>query len=881
MLGHRGRSAKPLRGSDPRPPASPARRLIEAHRRALGRAGLASGMLLALSGWCLTLGVVVAADHVWGLPRAVLSAALTGLAIVGGGGAVAALLAWRLRRIAAAFAARTLERNSNLSHNPLVNAVLISGSEAGSYAAAAAWQQADRAVSGRLWQPPAAALARWAWIALAATAIAWVALWALTPKRVDASVARIFGADLPPPSVTQIRLTRPAPDEAVYAGAALEIEFELHGGDGEALRFDVLEAADGAASVVHSLVAPPPAVAASPDLRRVTLPAIFVQGDIPFQCSAGDGTLSGVIPVWPLPAASSVRVAVTPPAYTGLEPWSATAGDLVVPAGSRVAFELIANCDIADAFFVLRSGAGETRTRMHVSAGAASSASVDLVAIESGQLTFEFADLNRVPARGVAVHRLEVVSDAPPRVELSVAPPEAEEPDGVDLARRPVVHVAASDDYAVELLTFVLESKGGEARSRLAARSSRDRRDASAAIDLATLPLAVGEQATVWVEATDGRVLPGGQLAAQTTASRRLVLVRSEPDPDTGGRGGRPQASEPRNDGNGSGDRAEPQAEPGADESDARGDEGRDGSGEAADEAGDPVDDFVREHGQEAQEIVDRLRARAQPATPPGAAGSESQPANAEPDSQPTSVEPAEPDEDSPESPTDDSTGPSPPPARLPADGATTRPDGEQSAPPGDGAPSAAEGGPGGESSGPPGQRETGAPVPASKPAHEPDPGADGSGAEEPVADGAEPDAEAVVGRPESADSAEALRRLLEWLDRGGSISEEDLVEAGWPQAKAAAFLKALERARAAAADRSADRARRLSGAARPLGRVDPQSGQDVSRELRGGPAAAEVAADRLRRIAPPAEQSVPPELQALLDAYYRSVAAGDGGRRE
>jgi len=169
--------------------------------------------------------------------------------------------------------------------------------------------------------------------------------------------------------------------------------------------------------------------------------------------------------------------------------------------------------------------------------------------------------------------------------------------------------------------------------------------------------------------------------------------------------------------------------------------------------------------------------------------------------------------------------------------------------------------------------------VPDSRPSDEPGPDAAGSGAEEPVSDGGEPDADPPGERSQSGDPAEALRRLLEWLDRGGSISEADLIEAGWPQAKAAAFIEALERARAAAADRPADRARRLSGAARPIGRVDPQSGQDVSRELRGGPAEPEVAADRLRRIAPPAEQSVPPELQALLDAYYRSIAAGDAGR--
>ena len=65
------------------------------------------------------------------------------------------------------------------------------------------------------------------------------------------------------------------------------------------------------------------------------------------------------------------------------------------------------------------------------------------------------------------------------------------------------------------------------------------------------------------------------------------------------------------------------------------------------------------------------------------------------------------------------------------------------------------------------------------------------------------------------------------------------------------------------------------------LGTGDVQVGAGLSEDMSRGVAGGSSAHDGLEQIAPPREQHVPPELQALLDAYYRSLAEKRARQRE
>jgi len=126
------------------------------------------------------------------------------------------------------------------------------------------------------------------------------------------------------------------------------------------------------------------------------------------------------------------------------------------------------------------------------------------------------------------------------------------------------------------------------------------------------------------------------------------------------------------------------------------------------------------------------------------------------------------------------------------------------------------------------------------------------------------------TGLPETID-------LLEMLARGAQITEQMLTEAGWPPEKAAAFVQALERLRDLA-ERSGELGDLLRQRADArVGSADRQTGRGVSGAARRDVDPAEARQDGLRRITPPREQRVPENLRAILDAYYRSLAAQRG----
>ena len=144
-----------------------------------------------------------------------------------------------------------------------------------------------------------------------------------------------------------------------------------------------------------------------------------------------------------------------------------------------------------------------------------------------------------------------------------------------------------------------------------------------------------------------------------------------------------------------------------------------------------------------------------------------------------------------------------------------------------------------------------------------------------PQDDGAGDLGAAAVGRTEVASA-------LELLSRGRDIGEEDLLALGWSPERRLAFLRDFERLQ-----ELARRAGVLSALSQWRWQAAPgEAGVSPARGL-----ADELAttvgdgrphADALAGITPPPEQRVPAELQAILDAYYRSLAqrrAGAAGR--
>ena len=138
------------------------------------------------------------------------------------------------------------------------------------------------------------------------------------------------------------------------------------------------------------------------------------------------------------------------------------------------------------------------------------------------------------------------------------------------------------------------------------------------------------------------------------------------------------------------------------------------------------------------------------------------------------------------------------------------------------------------------------------------------------------------------APGADDVSAVLELLDRFGELRAADLDELGLSDEQRQQFIREFERLQKAATR------------AGVLGAVKTWSSRELlgSQEaLRGGIGGAGVAldadggagyADDLPSIVAPREQNTPPELQAVLDAYYRSLAArraaaanGNGAARE
>jgi len=117
------------------------------------------------------------------------------------------------------------------------------------------------------------------------------------------------------------------------------------------------------------------------------------------------------------------------------------------------------------------------------------------------------------------------------------------------------------------------------------------------------------------------------------------------------------------------------------------------------------------------------------------------------------------------------------------------------------------------------------------------------------------------------------LTDTLELLRRGEEIAEEDLLELGWPPEKTSAFIRDFERLQEAARRAGIMSQLKWWRADVAPGSGEVTRGSRLSQEIFVGVTGGPSVRDGLEQIAPPAEQRIAPELRALLEAYYRSLA--------
>lgn len=366
-----------------------ARVLTATLRRLERRRTRQSLMSLLASVGALAL-VLVIADHAApvGVPRPVLSALfVAGVLLI----LLAAWAALRARRrYAVLHAAHVVERAVGERYNAVINAASLWRSHGESGLTAAVALQAGRCLpagAGRLPLPRSPGAA---WRLTAAVA-AWVVYLGLAPKSVPDSLARLFGADLPPPSRVQIRLLRPADGEIVHAGDALTFEFACAGG-----RIDAAELSVSPADAPPGLA--PRRFALTPVSRGqgasrwgVVLAPSEVMRDLCFECRAGDGRLSGRVRVYPRPTVAAWDILLTPPAPRGEPPARSPTPDLVAWPETEALIAFAANTAVADPVLVIQEPS-EYRVRMTVAPDVPNRAQAAVQLLRPGRYRVEFSD---------------------------------------------------------------------------------------------------------------------------------------------------------------------------------------------------------------------------------------------------------------------------------------------------------------------------------------------------------------------------------------------------------------------------------------------------------------------------------------------------------
>jgi hypothetical protein len=189
-----------------------------------------------------------------------------------------------------------------------------------------------------------------------------------------------------------------------------------------------------------------------------------VQENFRYRIELGDNrTASASVRVRPRPAVASLACEQQWPAYTKLPPLRRQPGNLKLLAGSKLAVRLTATAPLRSATLHL-TGADPAKTIRSAPLVANATGewigTAEIPAKDAAGMTFHLTDTEGVESRAMAVHRIEIVPDAPPTIRI-LLPARREEL----LTRNATLLLGfeAKDDFGVArvLLHYAVNWTGG------------------------------------------------------------------------------------------------------------------------------------------------------------------------------------------------------------------------------------------------------------------------------------------------------------------------------------------------------------------------------------------------------------------------------------
>ncbi|NIA21676.1 MAG: hypothetical protein GWP05_06865 [Anaerolineaceae bacterium] len=494
------------------------------------------GLLATVLAYLLAVVVVDQSVHLEHSTRIWLLIIL-GLVVVLG---MAAILLWpTIKRVNDLFAARLIERQAeDLFRNSLVTFVQVRGDDTvprdvrGAIEAKAARDLSAIDVELAVNRRPL----RFAVVALL-VAGALMLVFALTSsKSFTVSMSRALGSTAVAPTATRIVQVRTDPEgPSVMAGTNVRVVVVTADREPESVELRMTRG-----GTYQDLASMNPL-----DRRTWEFVIENLLQDLKFNVQAGDArSRTYAIAVRPLPAITDVQTVLTFPAYTLLQPQTHDSGHVEALVGTRV--EVIARMNQEPRRPELIFGDGGRRQPMRTN-GNSHRARAEFTVSGPDSYHLRFLDKSLKYNNASAIeYQVTPLADQAPGVELDRSGSEVRVAEGGGV---PLV-VCASDDYGLDRLTArwqrVRPGGVGKVRSielqRVPADQAVLRIEDRFTVELSKMGLGRGDQALVWVRATDR--LPGGAQEGQSPPLRVLV-VPPEEAPTAGG-GGQSQTDQPQ-----------------------------------------------------------------------------------------------------------------------------------------------------------------------------------------------------------------------------------------------------------------------------------------------------------------------------------------------
>ncbi len=252
-----------------------------------------------------------------------------------------------------------------------------------------------------------------------------------------------------------------------------------------------------------------------------TFPPVLEDGG--YYLAAGDTRTDRYgIHVVPRPAVQSIRLEITPPAYTGMVPFTVENADAAAPVGSHV--HVVATTSIAPAGGYLDFGDGRRSYLDPVPGG--QTLAGDLVLLESGTYGLHFQstaypDGSTFSNDEPVTYKLTCLPDKAPTATLT-APPDGTHADNTDTVQ---VTYSAADDYGLARVRLAYSVTGITMQSLDVAQPGvREVKDGRYAWDLSSTAAQPGQTITYRIQAEDNR--PGHPQTGQSEARRIIINPR-------------------------------------------------------------------------------------------------------------------------------------------------------------------------------------------------------------------------------------------------------------------------------------------------------------------------------------------------------------------